>query len=149
MKPIYVLFTALVILVSCKKKESTPKDNTPDPTTPAGPTIIKKFGYGLPGDPPGNVYAATIAGQNLTSESGGTEVYIHNHVAYTFEVNTTYQVKFQKLVGGPTGTLYQSNADVKFDAQGNMTVINDYAHSALWKDSVLQSGESIIYFYIP
>ena len=143
-KSLFAIFL-LAALISCKKEETQPEPTTPTP----GPTIIKTFGYGLSGQPPGKVFVTNDNNQNLTSESGSIEAYIHHHVSYEVEVGKNYRLYFEKLVGGALGTLYQYNANVKFDESGIMTVLDVYANSTHWRDSTLQSGESIVYFYIP
>ena len=145
-KSLFAIFL-LAASFSCKKEETQPKSTTPAPTQ--GPTITKRFGYGLSGQPPGNVYVNDENYQSVAPEGGSNEVYIHHHVPYKFEVGKKYLLTFQKSMGGFPGTLYEYRADVKFNEAGAMTELNVFANSAHWKDSTLQSGESIVYFFIP
>lgn len=145
-KSLFAIFL-LAATFSCKKEETQPKSTTPTPTP--GPTITKRFGYGLSGQPPGNVFVNDENYQAVSPEGGSNEAYIHHHVPYKFEVGKKYLLCFQKVTGAFPGTLYEYKADVKFDEAGAMTELNVLANSAHWKDSTLQSGESIIYFFIP
>lgn len=124
MKPIYILFTALVILASCKKEEPTPKDNTvnnpPAPTTTTRAFAISASSPAFGGTTYGQLYVFLNGNQinqttgNGVNESIGTPSGIPGAVFYKFTIGTVYHMELA------VGSSYQYKADVKFDSNGNM-----------------------------